>query len=195
MAKVKGPLMSMDARGQISKTLVFLGWKGLKTVRSYVVPANPQTAGQTEQRGHMATMVAAWHTVQFNPLDLASWRLLAAQAVSAMSGFNVFCKQGIEYLILEYEQSVAKLMTIVTNTGGSIAISYEAAFTLNHRIRYGYSPTVMGATVECAHVGEGDPYTATLPGLVVGEYIYFQAYTTDADSGVLSGIYKVEVLT
>jgi len=51
MAKVKAPLMSFDARGQIAKSLVYLGWKGLKTVRQYVIPANPKSSDQQTQRG------------------------------------------------------------------------------------------------------------------------------------------------
>jgi len=50
MAKVKGPLFSLDARGQIAKTLVYMGWKGIADVRKYVIPANPNTAAQQTQR-------------------------------------------------------------------------------------------------------------------------------------------------
>jgi len=46
MAKLFGPLHSDDARGKLASSLVFLGWKGIKTVRAYVKPANPQSAGQ-----------------------------------------------------------------------------------------------------------------------------------------------------
>jgi len=42
MAKVKGPLFSLDARGKIADTLVYMGWKGLKTVRQYVNPFKPK---------------------------------------------------------------------------------------------------------------------------------------------------------
>jgi hypothetical protein len=46
MAKLFGPLHSDDARGKLASSLVFIGWKGIKTVRAYVKPANPQTAAQ-----------------------------------------------------------------------------------------------------------------------------------------------------
>ena len=46
MAKVFGPLHSDECRGAIASSLVFIGWKGIKTVRAYVIPANPKTAGQ-----------------------------------------------------------------------------------------------------------------------------------------------------
>lgn len=46
MAKVYGPLHSDNARGKLAKSLVFIGWKGIKTVRGWITPANPQSAGQ-----------------------------------------------------------------------------------------------------------------------------------------------------
>lgn len=50
MAIVTGPLMSLDARGKLGSALVFMGWKGIKTVRQWLKPANPQTADQGDVR-------------------------------------------------------------------------------------------------------------------------------------------------
>lgn len=46
MAKVKGPLLSLGASGQIGKSLVFGDWRGVKYAREHVVPANPNTTAQ-----------------------------------------------------------------------------------------------------------------------------------------------------
>ena len=43
MAKVNGPLFSLDARGQLGKALVYAIWKGLNYARKYVIPFNPKT--------------------------------------------------------------------------------------------------------------------------------------------------------
>lgn len=51
MAQTTAPLMSFRARGQVGKTLVFAKWKGIPYARQYVVPSNPKTAQQTQQRG------------------------------------------------------------------------------------------------------------------------------------------------
>lgn len=53
MAKVSGPLMSMDARGKYAGTLVFSGWKGRATVRQLVTPSNPMSNAQTKVRNQM----------------------------------------------------------------------------------------------------------------------------------------------
>lgn len=42
MAKVKGPLMSMEASGAYGGTLVFGQRKGSSVVRQLVTPANPE---------------------------------------------------------------------------------------------------------------------------------------------------------
>ena len=50
MARVTGPLMSMEASGTIGQTLTFANWVGRQYVRRWTRPANPQTADQMDQR-------------------------------------------------------------------------------------------------------------------------------------------------
>lgn len=50
MAKVTGPLMSMTATGKIGDAIVFGMRKGQAVVRQFVIPANPMTSGQGDQR-------------------------------------------------------------------------------------------------------------------------------------------------
>lgn len=50
MAKVTGPLMSMTASGKIADSIVFAAWKGVAYVRQFVIPSNPQSAGQGDTR-------------------------------------------------------------------------------------------------------------------------------------------------
>jgi hypothetical protein len=50
MAKVTGPLYSMTASGKIADAMVFFSWKGIATVRQWLVPANPKAADQGDVR-------------------------------------------------------------------------------------------------------------------------------------------------
>jgi len=50
MAKVTGPLYSMSASGKLANAMVFFGWKGINVVRQWVVPSNPKSALQGDQR-------------------------------------------------------------------------------------------------------------------------------------------------
>jgi hypothetical protein len=184
----------MDARGALGKALVFLGWKGKKTVRSYVVPSNPNTTAQSTQRGHLTDSVAAWHAHAYNDLDFAAFNVLASIQSMIMSGFNAFCKVFMAQTKLANTITYPAGMTIVSNTGGSISISIAASGTVAGKLRWGLSPSVMGTSVSLTKSLTTDPYTGTITGLTAKDYIYFQLYTETAANFIMSGIYKVLVL-
>jgi len=50
MAKVTGPLYSMSASGKLGNAMVYFGWKGVNVVRQWLIPSNPQSATQGNQR-------------------------------------------------------------------------------------------------------------------------------------------------
>lgn len=58
MAKVTGPLMSMDASGAFGGALVFGKWKGRNTVHQLVTPSNPNSANQEAARNDMRVAAA-----------------------------------------------------------------------------------------------------------------------------------------
>jgi len=53
MAKVSGPLFSIEASGAYAGTIVFAKSKGVQYVRNLVIPANPRSAGQETARNSM----------------------------------------------------------------------------------------------------------------------------------------------
>lgn len=59
MAKVSGPLFSVDASGGYAGSLVFAKWKGRNYARQLVIPSNPRTLGQETARNDMRTAGAA----------------------------------------------------------------------------------------------------------------------------------------
>jgi len=46
MAKVDGPLFSLEARGKIADAMVFFPWKGRRVVRQWLKPTNPKSTKQ-----------------------------------------------------------------------------------------------------------------------------------------------------
>lgn len=54
MSKTTAPLLSFDASGQIGKTMVASSWKGIRYMRRYVKPANPNTTAQQTVRSTFA---------------------------------------------------------------------------------------------------------------------------------------------
>ena len=95
MAKIKGPLFSFGARGQLGKALVFSSWHGIKDVRSHVVPANPNTVAQGAQRGVVADTMALWGTTHLNNVDRAAFNLAGNTAFKRITGYNSFVQQGV----------------------------------------------------------------------------------------------------
>ena len=54
MAKVDGPLFSLEARGKIGDAMVFFPWKGRHAVRRWLKPTNPRDIDQKLVRQKMA---------------------------------------------------------------------------------------------------------------------------------------------
>lgn len=93
MARVDGPLMSLDASGTIGKALTFSKWKGVNYVRQRVTPYNPQSTGQTTHRTTFSDAVALWQVKDAS--TQGDWNDRAKELGYNMSGFNLFVQQYI----------------------------------------------------------------------------------------------------
>lgn len=69
MAKVTGPLMSLDASGSVAKTITFSKWKGRNYVRQLTIPANPQTGDQQAVRTKLGVIAKAARAVLTSAVD------------------------------------------------------------------------------------------------------------------------------
>lgn len=97
MAKVTGPLLSLDASGTIANTMTFSRWKGINYVRQRVIPTYSNSAEQVAVRDVVTDASVAWKenaTVGAVEID-AAYKLAYDVAASgtAMSGFNLFIKE------------------------------------------------------------------------------------------------------
>lgn len=99
MAKLKAPLFSFEARGQLAKSLVYFPWKGINAVRSYVEPANPKTQAQRDQRAFVTAAVLEWHDSTYTSEDVTAWGRLAGIAETIMSGFNRMIQEHVKEAI------------------------------------------------------------------------------------------------
>ena len=90
MAKTQAPFLSLGAKGQLAKTVVASTWKGIKTMRQYVVPANPRTTAQVAHRTLFGDVVAIWKSFITATGDISAWNRLALQSGKPQSGFNAF---------------------------------------------------------------------------------------------------------
>lgn len=85
MAKVSGPLMSMDARGAFAGAIVFSAWKGRNTVRQLVTPSNPMTADQVAARNAIRVLGAGQHFASLTALKRSGETDTDAQALQALA--------------------------------------------------------------------------------------------------------------
>lgn len=91
MAKLVGPLMSIDASGSLYKTLVFSKWKGSNYARLHVKPYNPKSAAQIGIRDTVSAGVFYFTRGSYvSAEDKALWNTYAEG--TNMSGINRFMK-------------------------------------------------------------------------------------------------------
>lgn len=145
MAKLVAPLFSFSARGQLAKTLVYSGWKGIDDVRSYVVPANPQTADQQQQRSYFTDGVDAWHNTGLTADDVTAWNRYASTLPRPQSGFNAFVGSVIDLRkdgISEANLAMGFNGSIVDSGAGQVDMAIEEdGSAVDVIFFWGYSPT------------------------------------------------------
>lgn len=194
MAKLTAPLFSFNARGQLAKTLVYSGWKGIDDVRSYVVPANPRSASQQTQRGYFTNMVDMWHTLGLTADDVSAWNRYATTLPRPQSGFNAFAAAGINLqvggiavanLAMGFDGSIADSGTgqvdfSVEEDGSASAVDFL----------WGYSPTSL---INVAPGSEtSNVWTAANVAVASDAIVYMRARIEDGSNAVRgwTGIYR-----
>jgi hypothetical protein len=199
MAKLVAPLFSFSARGQLAKTLVYSGWKGIDDVRSYVVPANPRSTGQVAQRSYFTDGVEAWHDTGLTVDDVEAWNRYANVLPRPQSGFNAFVA-AVTNLRITGLALAALAMGFnggITGSGaGQIDMTVEEdGSAVSVDFQWGYSPTsLINITpgVETANV-----WNALNTPAVSGSIVYMRAVlrnATPADIGS-TGIYRFGPVT
>lgn len=187
MAKVILPLGSFGARGQIGKAFVYFPWKGINCVREFVIPANPNTAGQQTQRGYFTFAVDDFHDAEYNALDVTAWRLLAAQAKNPLTYFNAVVRETVDIKVAGKDWMFL--------SGGVVSDVLATSFTFTidipsdelGKLHWGTTPGYMPTTIN--GVFDTDHYTFSLVNLPSGTRIYFWCENTEADNKGRTGIY------
>jgi hypothetical protein len=86
MAKITGPLMSLDASGTIGKTVVFSKWKGQNYTRLRVTPKNPQKDSQQDCRIKLGSTGYALSFCYSEPLGVDNSDFVEAAKTAAPAG-------------------------------------------------------------------------------------------------------------
>lgn len=120
MAKVKNPLMGMEAAGAIGDSLVMAKWKGVQYARKYVIPANPRTTEQTKTRDVFTFLNQVFMGAP--PVFREPWQ--AYVKGQALTDRNAFIKFNIP--LLREEVDISTLLVSPGVLGGYAIASFAA---------------------------------------------------------------------
>ena len=91
MARVTGPLFSVDASGTVAGAVVFSRWKGRSYVRKHAIPSNPNSVKQVSVRAALRFLSQAWSAATVG--NKASWLELAE--ATKISNFNAYLQHNM----------------------------------------------------------------------------------------------------
>jgi len=106
MVKVIGPCFGLDARGTLGKALTYSIRRGVNYTRNYVVPQNPKTYGQLQNRAAFSDGVSKWRWDVISSYHKNFWSSYAAG--TSESGFNRFMRY---YLAANYSSATHQIVT------------------------------------------------------------------------------------
>jgi len=195
VAKLKAPLLSLGASGQIAKSLVFFPWKGLDVVREYVVPSNPKTDAQNAQRAYITTAVALIHAAQAQTPALGAAEVTAyALWASVVRPHTTWFNQAVKNCV---DQGVAILTPLVFRGGKTTpgadkldveVTAWQAVPTAGY-FAYGTSKTALINTKAATMAGTKASASITLLTTGVKYFWQFVVTTPATLVGNKSGIY------
>jgi len=205
MAKLNGPLFSLGASGAIAKTLVYFPWKGINSVRRWLVPANPQSAAQTTQRGYFTEAVDAVHaaladaTHPFTEADKTGYALLGSTHPTPRTWFNECVKGRAAVRVAGNIPVLYKSEAVTDTTANSINLilyiqEATASQLASGKFWFGTSRTALIHSI-AATVTPGTSVALANADcsafLTAGVKYFFQFRPDAADpcEGALSGIY------
>jgi len=189
MAKVDGPLFSLEARGKIADAMVFFPWKGRHVVRQWLKPTNPKSTKQGYLRAMLKAigkfMAQVGNLSVGDALDSKVYQAATSSADAGMN-WNAWLAGGfLDALQLGNTLQTASVTDLVAvysslNTTDLAAWASEASALglIDFAFGYGYTTSIpAGFQLFCgAHACYSKSIIGTAP------------YNTDPDSWIVADI-------
>ncbi len=195
MAKVIMPLLSDSARGAIAESLVYFPWKGIHAVRGYVVPANPNTAAQQEQRGFLREAVLEWRTLGFTAGDKTAYNAWATLDPRPMSGFNKYMGMNLLARVVPKGWTYPFNVVVTTPAAGQITLLVKVKGDVATYSSKGYFDTKQGGTLVSVPGSwvEGEVAYEIFPsGLASGVWYWGRVWVYDDENDGWIGDFRVK---
>ena len=191
MAVLTGGTLVFSPRGTLNKSLVFYPWKGLTCVRKYVVPYDPKTPLQLEQRSRLGRAVDLWRQ-SFQDYDIhAGWQRLVEVQQLHYSGYNASLKSimaltlelpdpsfPVEAISVGGDRLKFSMVDIVSNTPGT-----EGGLFALH---WGSDPLHLDSTSYLPIDGAGTMLSPVLGAL--GDTVFWQMSRLYFRSGITASL-------
>ncbi len=183
MAKVDGPLFSLEARGKIADAMVFFPWKGRHVVRQWLKPAQKNSTVQGYVRASLSAIGKQISKIlaknNGGAVDSEYYQYLTSKAPEGMN-WNAFCAQGFLNLL----QSAG---TFITGSFTDYVAAYSA---LNTAVLTAFqtNATALGLTDFAFDYG----YTTNIPA---GCQLFFGALSAYHNSLVASSHYAINPIS
>lgn len=121
MAKLRGPLLSFRAKGQIGKALVMSSWKGIPYARQFTEPAYTNTTEQQSTRDVFRFLNALY--ARFGSVGLLPWDL--GTVGRPLTPRNAFIKANLA--ALRTPVTLGDMLISAGARGGPAAAAFTAA--------------------------------------------------------------------
>jgi len=153
MAKVDGPLLSLEARGKIADAIVFFPWKGRHCVRQWLKPTQPNSINQGYVRAAMFA-IGKWIKEIFSVSqgDAADSKIysLNTAAVPAGLNWNAFAAQGFlnrlqaagTFVVASFTALVASYSALATDVLAAFASDATLLGMEDFAFDYGYTTNI-----------------------------------------------------
>jgi len=158
MAKVDGPLMSMEARGKLADSIVFFPWKGRHVVRRWLTPKNKESDLQGYVRaslkaiGKFITKIVT--TGNGGALDSIVYQLATSKAGANMN-WNAWLGEG-------FLDALVAAGTFNTASFTALVAAYSA----------------LGSDEKTA-------YETNAAALAIADFTFDYGYTTEIEAGCI----------
>lgn len=188
IAKVKGPLFSINAIGKIDNKLIYRDSKVGPEVKKYTRTINPNTAGQQDQKGFFRNAINAWSIDGYTVADKWGWDQYAKTRKVITSGFN--CFSGLRMRSEREGNTWNKLTNVIIYdvTFAGFKVDVNVVSDLEGVLYLGTSKYSM--LQEFPGVFNTNKYTFTVTGIPDETKVYFYIKNTSVGESARTGIFN-----
>ncbi len=153
MAKVDGPLFSVEARGKVADAIVFFPWKGRHVVRQWLKPTNKKSTLQGYVRAALFAIgkeiTQIWSKSNGKAVDSKLYSLNTVMAPAGLN-WNAFHAQGFldrlqtagTFVTASFTALIAAYSALATAVLTAFKTNASALGMLDFAFSYGYSANI-----------------------------------------------------